>query len=529
VLGTLCDCVRSAHAAMLEEGEDPEKARAVATYLGFMVDKIADYDSSFTSWAPGGEFQRGTFPRQAIAMVWDYVETDPFQAEGGIWNGHTRWIELAIRHCSASSGRSASVVRGNAQELPFADGEFDAVIVDPPYYDAFQYGDLSDFFFVWLKRSVGHLYPELFATPLTPKSQEIIESRADKQSPEFISHDQFEERLQNALKEMARVTRADGIVAIVFAHTDVEAWERLLRALRAANLVVSTSWPMESERSARPTAQISATLDSSVLLVCRLHTGGVTGFYDDVVRDLEARIAQRLDAFEHMGLAGADYFVSAVGPAFEVFARYDSIVKLSGEEVAVAELMVLARQAVAHHAMRRLLGDESRLATVDAPSLFYLTWRWAYGGAPLPMDEVFKLEKAFDVDVDELASADGLVRRNGSTVTLLGPQDRRDIKLSSSPTLVDVLHIACRLWDAGRRNDLETVLSATGMASEPSFWAAATALAEVLPDGDKERTMLLGLTGNRDRLAQAAAGRDQSLERMVLFEDGQLPLAMEAE
>jgi adenine-specific DNA methylase len=524
VLGTLCECVRAAHAAMLEEGQDPERARAVATYLGFMVDKIADYDSSFTSWAPGGEFQRGTFPRQAIAMVWDYVETDPFHVDGGIWNGHTRWIELAIRHCSASTDRAATVLRGNAQQLPFADGEFDAVIVDPPYYDAFQYGDLSDFFFVWLKRSIGHLYPELFSTPLTPKSQEIIESRADKQSPEFISHKDFEQRLQNALGEMARVTRADGVVAIVFAHTDVEAWERLLRALRSANLVVSTSWPMESERAARPTAQISATLDSSVLLVCRPHKGGVTGFYDDVVRDLEKRIAKRLDAFEHMGLTGADYFVSAVGPAFEVFARYDSIVKLSGEEVDVAELMVLARQTVAHHAMRRLLGDESRLATVDAPSLFYITWRWAYGTASLPMDEVFKLEKAFDIDIDALSAGDGLVRRNGSTVTLVGPQDRHDLELSSSPALVDVLHMACRLWDVGRRSDLETILAATGMAGEPSFWAAATALAEVLPEGDRERTMLLGLTGSRDRLTQAAGERDPAYESMVLFEDGQLSL-----
>lgn len=523
VLGTLCGLVHEAHEAMLADGEDPARARAVTTYLGFMVDKVADYDSSFTSWAPGGEFQRGTFPRQAIAMVWDYVETDPFHADGGIWQGHTRWIELAIRHCSASGSSPATVLRGNAQELPFADNEFDAVIVDPPYYDAFQYGDLSDFFYVWLKRSVGHLYPELFGTPLTPKRQEIIESRADKKSPEFISHEEFEVRLQNALREMTRVVCDDGIVAIVFAHTDVEAWERLLRALRAANLVVSTSWPMESERTARPTAQISATLDSSVLLVCRPHAGGVTGFYDDVVRELEARVAERLGAFEHMGLVGADYFVSAVGPAFEVFARYDTIVKLSGEEVDVSELMVLARQVVAHHAMRRLLGDESRLASVDPPSLFYLTWRWAYGTISLPIDEVFKLERAFDVDVDELAG-DGLVKRAGSTVTLLGPQDRRDLELSSSPPLVDVLHLACRLWDTGRRGDLETVLSATGMANESSFWAAATALAEVLPDGDRERTMLLGLTGNRDQLTEAAGSKDQAFERMVLFEDGQLTL-----
>jgi putative DNA methylase len=120
------------------------------------------------------------------------------------------------------------------------------------------------------------------------------------------------------------------------------------------------------------------------------------------------------------------------------------------------------------------------------------------------------------------------VKRVGSTVTLLGPQDRRDLELSSSPPLVDVLHLACRLWDAGHRGDLETVLAATGMANESSFWAAATALGEVLPDGDRERTMLLGLTGNRDQLTEAAGSKDQAFERMVLFEDGQLTLTSDA-
>ena len=112
----------------------------------------------------------------------------------------------------------------------------------------------------------------------------------------------------------------------------------------------------DSELANRSTAQISAVLGSSVVLVCRPSTPRRKGFYDDVVRALEARIAERLDAFEEMGLVGADYFVSAIGPAFEVFAQYSRIVKLSGEEVDVAELMVLARQAVARHAMRRLLG-----------------------------------------------------------------------------------------------------------------------------------------------------------------------------
>jgi adenine-specific DNA methylase len=504
VLGSLCEAVRSAYSHMLAEGMAPDRAVAVTTYLGLCVDRIADYNSSFCGWHVTGEFVRNTFARQAVAMVWDHVEIDPLQDVSGNWEGAMRWIELAIRRCSASGSSVATVQRGDAQSLRFLDGTFDAVIVDPPYYDAIQYGDLSDFFYVWLKRSIGHLHPGTLSTPLTPKQQEIIESRADPKSPEHISHDEFERRLQRALGEMARVVKRNGMVAIVFAHTDVQAWERLLRALRSANLVVTTSWPMRSEMLNRTTAALSAVLGSSVVLVCRPQQATEEGFYDDIVRELEDRIAKRLDAFEEMGLAGADYFVSAVGPAFEVFARYRRIVKLSGEEVDVSDLMVLARQAVARHAMRRLLGEES-LAALDPESLFYLTWRWAYMTASIPADEAYKLEKAFDVDLGRLCGPRGFARQSGSNFTLLGPQDRKGIKLSASPPLIDVMHLACQLWDAGRRRELEGVLGGTGMGAEPGFWSMARALAEVLPDGDRERTMLLGLTGNRDALAQAAA------------------------
>ena len=218
-----------------------------------------------------------------------------------------------------------------------------------------------------------------------------------------------------------------------------------------------------------------------------------------------------------MGLVGADYFVSAIGPAFEVFARYSRVVKLSGEEVGIPELMVLARQTVARHAMRRLLGPDS-LDALDAESLFYLTWRWAYLTASIPADEAYKLERAFDVDLSRLSGPRGFARRSGSNFTLLGPQDRKGLKLSASPPLIDVLHMACQLWDAGRRRELETVLGATGAGMEPGFWAMARALAQILPDGDRERTMLLGLTGNREALAEAAAKSGSAFEELTLFD-----------
>jgi adenine-specific DNA methylase len=406
------------------------------------------------------------------------------------------------------------VQRGNAQDLPFGDDTFDAVVIDPPYYFSVMYSDLSDYFYVWLKRSIGFLYPDTFATQWTPKEQEVIQNRVNPRHPRYISSEGFEKRLERSLREITRVVKPDGLVSIVFAHTDVVAWERLLRALRSVGLVLTSSWPMRSESAKRPTALLSAVLGSSVVLVCRPSTARAEGFYDDVVRALETRIAERLDAFEEMGLVGADYFVSAIGPAFEVFAQYSRIVRLSGEEVDVSDLMVLARQAVARHAMRRLLGDES-LTALDPESLFYLTWRWAYMSAAIPADEAYKLEKAFDVDLGAMAAPRGFVQQSGSSFAVLGPAERKGLKLSSSPSMVDVLHLACQLWDTGRRRELEELLGATGMGVEPGFWATARALGEVLPDGTKERTMLLGLTGNRDALAEAAAKSTANLEALT--------------
>jgi adenine-specific DNA methylase len=516
VLGSLCSAVREAYDAMC--GEMPhERAVAVATYLGLCVDRIADYNSMFASWVPGGEFIRSTFPNKAIQMVWDHIEANPFADISGSWNGAAKWIERSLRNCSSASRTPASVVRGNAQQMPLPDSYFDAVIIDPPYYYSVMYSDLSDFFYVWLKRSIGHLYPALFATQWTPKDQEVIQNRVRPSHPRYISAEVFEERLENSLREICRVLKPNGIVSIVFAHTDVAAWERLLRALRSTGLIVTTSWPMRSEREQRPLALVKAALASSVVLVCRPESAEEEGFYDDVLRMLEQRIAERLNDFEEMGLVGADYFISAIGPAFEVFARYSRVVKLSGEEVGIPDLMVLARQAVARHAMRRLLGSES-LDALDAESLFYLTWRWAYLTASIPADEAYKLERAFDIDLGRISGPRGFARQSGSNFELLGPQDRKGLKLSASSPLIDVLQMACQLWDAGRRRELESVLGATGAGAEPGFWAMAGALAQILPDGDRERTMLLGLTGNREALAEAAAKSGSVFEELTLFD-----------
>jgi adenine-specific DNA methylase len=442
--------IRNVRAEMEAEGMPNARADAVATYIAFVMDKVMDRNSAFSSWATNRETIRGTFPGQTVQMRWDFCENYPFRKGTGSWDDALDAVIRVIEHCVTTGSEPACVERGNAQALPYGDGEFDAVVIDPPYYQSVMYSDLSDFFYVWLKRSLGNIYPKLFETLWTPKSTEIVQTRCHSEHPRYISEADFDQRLDNALHQVARVVKPNGVVSIVFAHTDVKAWEKLLRSLQSVGLVVTTSWPIRSEMKGRPVAHVNAALASSVLLVCRPTDGGVEGFYDDIVRELERRLPERLDAFGAMGLSGADYFVSAIGPAFEVFARYSRVVRLSGEIVDVSDLMVLAREIVARHAIGRLLGGET-LRAVDDESLLYLTWRWAYLTVPVPADDAMKLERAFGVGLGDLSRPGGFVHKAGAKYSLLGPHQRKAVKPAAVPRLVDVLHLACQLWDAGRR------------------------------------------------------------------------------
>ncbi len=177
-LATLARFVREAHTAIADETGDLDYAKAVATYLAVNLDRQADYNSSLCRWVSLGEFVANTFGRQALPMVWDYAEVNPFSGLTGDWEGAIGWIRRTIEHAAATSSVAADVKRGTAAELSYPNGFFDAVVTDPPYYDSVPYSDLSDFFYVWMRRTIGDLHPTVLGTPITPKQQEIIQSSA---------------------------------------------------------------------------------------------------------------------------------------------------------------------------------------------------------------------------------------------------------------------------------------------------------------------------------------------------------------
>ena len=213
-LRTFVDKVKLAHDRILEEGADKEYAKAITTYLGIAVDRLADRNSVLVRWDGSTEGVGSTFSRQALSMVWDYCELNPFSGSVGCWDGALDWIVRVIEAASRLP-RAAEVRQGTATALPYEDGSMDLVATDPPYYDSVPYADLSDFFYVWMKRSLGTLYPELFSTPLTPKSQEIIQNdallrRAAKGDRTGIKDRSFfQEEMSKAFSEISRVPETD--------------------------------------------------------------------------------------------------------------------------------------------------------------------------------------------------------------------------------------------------------------------------------------------------------------------------------
>ncbi|MCS7249242.1 MAG: hypothetical protein NZ840_13530, partial [Anaerolineales bacterium] len=305
-----------------------------------------------------------------------------------------------------------------------------------------------------------------------------------------------------AFREIRRVLKPEGIAVIVFAHKTTQAWETVINALLEAGLYMTASWPIHTEMQTRLRAQESAALASSIYMVCRKRPPDApVGEFPTVRREIEARVRHKLAQFWEAGIRGADFFMSAIGPAVEAFGKYARVEKLSGEAVSVAELLEYVRKVVAEFALGRIL-QQAQLGGVDAPTRFYLLWRWTYNHAKVPFDEARKLASGVGIELSEHWQPGGLVRKEKEYVRVLSPAERakeaRFAKQSQFPTLVDALQRAAVLWEQNRPKELAEHLAQTYGDNEV-FWQVAQALSEVLPEGDKEKQALQGLLYGRTR------------------------------
>ncbi|HZU42955.1 MAG TPA: DUF1156 domain-containing protein [Terriglobales bacterium] len=500
------DKVRNLEHEITLAGAERPFARAVATYLGLTVSRLSNRMSSLAYWFIPGEKIQPTFVRPALGMVWDYIELNPFNDASGGWCTNLSDILNAIDHLCNIEGIPGEVIHGDAAELPWQNAQFDAVLTDPPYYDNVPYSYISDFFYVWLKRMLGTAYPELFTTPLTPKSHEIV-AYMNGEGVEGAKK-RFEQRLTAAFAEMHRVLKPEGIAVIVFAYPKTDAWEAVIKALLNARLFMTASWPIHTEMQSRLRAQEAAALASSIYMVCRKRTTAEIGEFSEVRQAIETRVRQQLDKFWNEGIRGADFFMSAIGPAVEVFGRYEKVEKLSGEIVEVRELLDYVERVVSEFALQRILGS-TELGGVDTETRFYLLWRWTYGNARVPFDEGNKLALAVGTELKSLWDKGGIVSKEKDYVRVLGPRDReKDRKFLDQigfNAMVDALHRACIYWERGERKQLKELLAQT-YGSNNTFWRVAQNIANVLPEGDKEKQLLQGLLNVPEAKDKVAIG-----------------------
>jgi adenine-specific DNA methylase len=491
-LCTFGKCVREAYRQILRESGDAEFAKAVATYLAFGVDFMANRGQSvLCGWDASKETGRSVFAGHHLHMVWDYMETMPIGEALGSWCEALGYI---IRYLTRESRipQAGSAHLGSATSLPFPDKHFDAVIIDPPYADNVPYADLSDFFYVWLRRTVGDLYPEAFRWTLTPKDEEAVVNPArfgGGKKGEQIAQAHYQRLMQKSFEEIYRVLKPEGMAVVMFTHRSTKAWEWLIQSLLDAGLYPTASFPVHTEMESSIQQWGKGAIRSTILMACRRRPENAPiGWYAQVRAEMEQVIPQRLKEFWDAGIRGADFFISAIGPSVGVFGRFRKVMRPDGREVSVGELLDEVRTIVTSFALERL-----GLSRLDEPTRFYVLYRWAYGGDELEFDEANKLAKSVGAELDRLQEQQRLIKRDGSVVTLLTFTERWQEKTCQGRWMhalengtvaqlpeIDQLHIALGFWRRGETEMLAGFLRQAGIQDEMHpFWQTAQAILEV--------------------------------------------------
>ena len=325
---------------------------AVGVYLAFVIDKMTDYHSAICSWHNSKELIRNTFGRQAIPMVWDFVEANPFSNSAGCLDNMLEWVTKCILEFPAS--QTAEVGQYDAQRDC---GLRDIMVsTDPPYYDNIGYADLSDFFYVWLRQSLRDTYPELFSTMLVPKAEELIATPYRHEGSVEAAKDFFEDGMLSACKQMYLYAREDIPVTIYYAYKQSDAdadgtassgWETMLSAVVNAGFAITGTWPMRTEMANRSIASGTNALASSIVLVCRKRPADAPQTTRrNLINALRRELRPALKKLQDSNIAPVDLAQSAIGPGMGVFSRFKQVLEADGTPMSVRSALKIINEEI---------------------------------------------------------------------------------------------------------------------------------------------------------------------------------------
>jgi putative DNA methylase len=348
-----------------------DQSPSIKRLLAFALDKMAIQCNAHCRWKATGESLVDMFGRHAITMVWDYAESVCLGFSTGGWSPVLEWLANAICHINTWAMEPGQVSCEDACISPIPDETAKVWFTDPPYYDNIPYADLSDLFYVWLKRSLSS-DPVLTVdredgNQLTPKEKEAVWNYSHIVDGKPKGPDFFEKAIARASQEGKRILASDGLGSVVFAHKTTEGWEALLTGIVKAGWIITASWPIDTEMTTRVSARDSASLSTSVHLVCRPRPEDApVGDWGDVVNGLPKRVGDWMERLQNEGVRGADLVFACIGPALEIFSRYSRVETADGREVKLAEYLEKVWEVVGRTALEHVLGTPEAQARNSA-------------------------------------------------------------------------------------------------------------------------------------------------------------------
>ena len=497
---TFVASVHEALEAMEQDIPDKNYRLGLGLYLGLWLDRLASFASNVCRWAPGSQIIKTPFGGQAIPIIWDYPEVNPFANSSGTASTQLGYMLKVIEHERIAHGScmvDSTILFGNAASLPLESGKAHCVVTDPPYDNAIAYSDLSDFFYVWLKRSIGSLFPEIFGTPLTPKADEATSLKHRHDGSQERARTHYRRLLKESFGEALRLVREPQLVTVMFAHQSTDAWTALISALFEAGLSPVATWPIATEMPKTALALGTASLETSVTVACRPRVVGSAISFRQIRGEIENVVEFSVKRFWSYGFRGADLIVACYGPAVGVFGKYERVEKANGTPVGIPELLDVAKQAA-----RDAIAGEFR---GDSLSTLYYVWANLYGVAEQAWDDARLVVQigGDQEDAMEVARGHGIFVVNGSKCRLavLGDRTvRRGLGMDQNPPHIDALHRSMLLWKDEERRKLVQYLGDRDLLEDDPFWKLAQALFEVLPRDLEDWKLVNALLGERPTL-----------------------------
>jgi putative DNA methylase len=487
---------------------EKDYAKAVITYLAILINRISMMNTTMGRWNVSGEKIEHPFSRQAIPMIFDYPESYPFCDSTGSAKNHLKWI---LRYINTESKNTFSATFYNStsgDNQQFKNKELSSVVTDPPYYNAIAYADLSDFFYVWLKRTIKDIYPENLATPQTPKSEECTALKHHHNNNEEKANQHFEDKLLEIFKTVEKQTA--GIVSIMFAHQSTEAWTTLCNSILNANMNITGSWAMNTEMESRVIALGNAALQSSVTVSCQPIAKEEYGDYSEVKKAIKQNIKKEVRYLYSMGFRGADLLTSCFGQAASEIGKYKVVEKADGSEVTVSELLQFARES----AFESIISD----IDTDDVTRFYIGWLNLFGFSEADHDEVQRITQiGLAIDLNELQRYHILMtkssKHNLSNFIYRIDNDAK-LGLNIRSKDIDKVHRAMYIYSNGTHRELVLYLSKAAPESGSSFWRVLNSLSEVLPKGIADHQAAIGiLTGEEGLLREVKQNTEEVIEQ----------------